>query len=168
MTNAERPNGSLHFDAWVSPVGKLCWAVRDGMLEALWFHERITRYSTTDAPKARRCEVSEEIRAQLIAYFEGDRKSFDLPLNLHGTEFQRATWHVLQAIPYGQTVSYAKQAILMGQPKATRAVANANGANPIPIIIPCHRVIASNGSLGGYSPGTKIKQWLLQHEQKHR
>lgn len=168
MVSAKWPNGDLNFDTWFSPVGKLSWATGDGMLEALWFAERSTRYSNHEASSTCLCELSEEIRAQLIAYFAGERKSFDLPLNPRGTEFQRTTWHTLRTIPYGQTMSYTEQATLMGRSKAVRAVANANGANPIPIIIPCHRVIASDGSLGGYGPGIPLKQWLLQHEQKHR
>jgi methylated-DNA-[protein]-cysteine S-methyltransferase len=101
---------------------------------------------------------------QLDEYFAGQRKKFELNLRPVGTEFQRSVWQELQAIPYGQTASYKEVASRLGQPRAMRAVGNANGRNPIAIIVPCHRVLAHDGSLGGYSSGLDIKRWLLQHE----
>ena len=100
---------------------------------------------------------------QLHAYFQGKRREFDLPLVLEGTPFQKAVWEELQNIPFGQTVSYSDIAERIGKPTAYRAVANAIGANPLPVIIPCHRVTAKNG-LGGYSGGIAKKRWLLRHE----
>lgn len=104
---------------------------------------------------------------QLEEYFSGKRCTFDLPLHLVGTPFQKKVWRQLMKIPYGQTVSYAELARRIGRPKAYRAVANACGQNPLPIIVPCHRVIASGGKLGGYSGGLKRKRWLLRHEKEN-
>ena len=101
---------------------------------------------------------------QLQAYFEGTRKVFDLHLDSRGTEFQQKVWQLLQEIPFGQTRSYMDQAHAFGNEKAIRAVGTANGRNPISIVIPCHRVIGSNGSLTGYAGGLHRKQWLLRHE----
>jgi len=101
---------------------------------------------------------------QLTEYFEGTRQKFDLPLHPQGTEFQQKVWSQLQEIPFGKTTSYQKMANALGDPKVIRAAASANGKNPISIIIPCHRVIGSDGSLTGYAGGLHRKKWLLQHE----
>src|SRR5271154_1380471 len=113
-----------------------------------------------------RAPFAETIR-QLRAYFDGELKNFDLPLSLEGTEFQLRVWKSLCAIPYGETISYGQLARLIGSPKAARAVGLANGSNPIPIIVPCHRVIGSNGSLVGYGGGLSNKKALLFLEKKH-
>jgi len=104
---------------------------------------------------------------QLKEYFEGHRKEFDLALNPAGTEFQQHVWGKVSEIPYGETTSYGLIAKLLGDQKFSRAVGLANGANPIPIIIPCHRVIGNDGSLTGYAGGLDRKKWLLNHEQSH-
>ena len=104
---------------------------------------------------------------QLDDYFSGTRLQFELPLSPAGTEFQQQVWHALIAIPYGQTTSYGELAKKINRPKASRAVGAANGANPIPIVIPCHRVIGSTGNLTGFGGGIPTKQWLLAHEKKH-
>jgi methylated-DNA-[protein]-cysteine S-methyltransferase len=101
---------------------------------------------------------------QLCAYFAGDLHEFELPVDPGGTEFQRQVWKALRAIPYGTTVSYGELAQRLEKPTATRAVGAANGANPIPIVIPCHRVIGANGSLTGFGGGLDAKRWLLEHE----
>jgi methylated-DNA-[protein]-cysteine S-methyltransferase len=101
---------------------------------------------------------------QLDEYFAGKRRTFDLPLSPQGTPFQQTVWKQLQEIPYGQTVSYAQLAKAIRRPKACRAVGNANGKNPIPILIPCHRVIASDGGLGGFACGIEVKKQLLKTE----
>ena len=104
--------------------------------------------------------------SQLDEYINGQRQVFDIPLDLStGTPFQQTVWEALLKIPYGKTISYAQLANHIGQPTACRAVANANGKNPISLIIPCHRVIASDGKLGGYTGGVEIKQTLLDTEQ---
>ena len=98
---------------------------------------------------------------QLKEYFSGERKHFDLPLEIEGTEFQKRVWNELLKIPYGRTISYKELAVRLGDEKVIRAAASANGANPLPIVIPCHRVIGSNGSLIGYGGGLEIKEKLL-------
>ena len=103
---------------------------------------------------------------QFIQYFNGDRKIFELPLQQEGTGFQQQVWSQLLAIPFGRTISYIQLAIKQGDPKATRAVAAANGRNHIAIIIPCHRVIGANRSLTGYAGGIWRKKWLLDHEAR--
>jgi methylated-DNA-[protein]-cysteine S-methyltransferase len=106
----------------------------------------------------------DDLKTQLTGYFSGTRKSFDIPLAPKGTPFQLAVWNALLEIPYGDTVTYAELARRIGKPSAVRAVGAANGANPIPVIIPCHRVIGSNGTLTGYGGGIERKQWLLALE----
>ena len=101
---------------------------------------------------------------QLQSYFAGDRKNFELDLVLEGTDFQKKVWTALQEIPYGETISYKKLAETVGSPKGVRAVGAANGANPIPIIIPCHRVIGKDGSLTGFGGGLPLKKQLLELE----
>ncbi len=101
---------------------------------------------------------------QIQAYLNGERKDFDLPLSMQGTAFQREVWDELRRIPYGQTISYSELANRVKRPKACRAVGSANGKNPLSLIIPCHRVIAANASLGGYSGGLDRKRWLLDLE----
>ena len=105
---------------------------------------------------------------QFSAYFAGERHAFDLPLSQHGSEFQLQVWRALAQIPYGQTRSYADIADTIGNPKAVRAVGAANGRNPLPIIVPCHRVIGRDGTLTGYAGGLAIKQFLLVLGQTHR
>lgn len=106
-------------------------------------------------------------QAQLEEYLDGRRTSFDLPLDMQGTNFQKSVWRQLLTIPYGKTESYAALARSMKKDKAARAVGSANGKNPLCIIVPCHRVIASDGTLGGYSGGLDIKKTLLTLEQRH-
>ena len=105
---------------------------------------------------------------QIEEYFSGKRKEFLLKLDPQGTIFQRRVWKQLEKIPYGEVVSYGEIASIIGKPKAFRAVGNANGKNPIAIIIPCHRVIGSNGSLTGYGGGLWRKEWLIEHEKGYQ
>ncbi|MTI22114.1 methylated-DNA--[protein]-cysteine S-methyltransferase [Fulvivirga sp. RKSG066] len=109
----------------------------------------------------------EQLQAQMSEYFEGKRQTFDLQLLTPGTDFQNEVWKILQKIPYGQTASYKEQAIKLQRPEAVRAVASANGHNRVAIVIPCHRVIGSNGQLTGYAGGLARKQWLLDFERKN-
>lgn len=113
-------------------------------------------------------EPLEDCVYQLNEYFEGQRKTFDLKLNPQGTNFQNRVWDTLLAIPYGKTISYLDLSKQFGDVKAIRAIANANGKNPIWIIVPCHRVIGSDGSLTGYAGGLHRKQWLLEHESPYK
>ena len=108
----------------------------------------------------------QQAQQQLQDYFRGVRRNFSVALHMSGTAFQQRVWNGLLRIPYGQTVSYQEEAQAINQPSAVRAVANANGANRMSIIIPCHRVIGKNGQLVGYGGGLSRKQWLLQHEQR--
>jgi methylated-DNA-[protein]-cysteine S-methyltransferase len=111
-----------------------------------------------------RPEAFAEVRAQLAQYFAGERRDFDLDLRLRGTPFQVSVWNALREIPYGETLSYGELARRIGQPEAVRAVGTANGANPISVVVPCHRVIGADGSLTGYGGGLERKQLLLELE----
>ena len=113
-------------------------------------------------------EVLEDAVYQLNEYFNGEREQFNLKLNPEGTDFQQTVWKALQQIPYGKTCSYLELSKTLGDVKAIRAVANANGKNPLWIIIPCHRVIGSDGSLTGYAGGIHRKKWLLDHENPYK
>lgn len=110
----------------------------------------------------------EQLNSELDEYFAGGRKTFDIPLVTPGTVFQQQVWNILQEIPYGKTRSYKEQALAFGNLKAIRAVAGANGANRIAIVIPCHRVIGDNGQMTGYGGKIWRKRWLIEHEQKNR
>lgn len=104
---------------------------------------------------------------QLTAYFAGDLVEFDLPLDLGGSPHQQAVWELLRAVPYGSTTTYKALAVRLGRPGASRAVGAANARNPVGIVVPCHRVIGSDGMLTGYAAGLPTKRWLLAHEQSH-
>jgi methylated-DNA-[protein]-cysteine S-methyltransferase len=146
-----------------SPIGPLLLAADESGL-------RLVHFASGRRPKVPQRDWTEdeapfkEVTRQLQAYFQGKLKEFDLPLVLDGTEFQMLVWRNLQKIPYGETVSYGQLAKRIGKPEASRAVGLANGSNPIPIIIPCHRVIASNGHLTGFGGGIPLKKKLLALE----
>lgn len=145
-----------------SPVGPLRLVAEDGFLTELRFGGEIGRECADDVND----RVLDEAQRQLDEYFCGIRKVFELPLRPHGTKFQLADWMALREIPYGETVSYGDIARAIGKPKAFRAVGMANHNNPISIIVPCHRVIGSDGKLTGYGGGLEIKRYLLDLEQK--
>lgn len=107
------------------------------------------------------------LEKELCEYFEGKRKMFSVALHTPGNEFSQSVWEILQRIPYGKTISYKEQAEMMNNPKAIRAIASTNGRNRLAIIIPCHRVIGSNGSMTGYAAGIEKKKWLLRFERDH-
>jgi methylated-DNA-[protein]-cysteine S-methyltransferase len=144
-----------------SPVGELLIRSHDGAVTAIEF-------SPFEVPVDGRDDADPVLRAtreQLRAYFEGARTEFDLPMEPAGTEFQRKVWQALCTIPYGKTASYGEVAASLGlKPGASRAVGTANGANPIPIVVPCHRVIGADGRLTGYGGGLDRKQILLRLE----
>ena len=147
-----------------SPIGTLCAAFDDeGRLCELGF-ERSSRRLGNASGSCSSMRRLDDLTTQLGDYFAGRRRTFTIELAPNGTPFQLAVWKALLAIPYGDTVSYAELARRIGKPRAVRAVGAANGANPIPVIIPCHRVIGSNGTLTGYGGGIERKQWLLTHE----
>jgi O-6-methylguanine DNA methyltransferase len=145
-----------------SPLGPLLLGAEDGALTLLWMSPLPER--ETGGADARDRAVLAAARDQLEAYFAGDLTAFDLPLAPVGTPFQQRVWSALVEIPFGETVSYGSLAIRLGRPGAARAVGLANGSNPISIIIPCHRVIGSDGRLTGYGGGIDRKAWLLDHE----
>ncbi|MFZ9817675.1 MAG: methylated-DNA--[protein]-cysteine S-methyltransferase [Ilumatobacteraceae bacterium] len=125
---------------------------------------RGSRGGSASLPKGAAASMVRLAERELREYFAGRRKKFTVALDLDGTDFQRAAWEAMRKIPFGTTISYGDQARSMGKPKAFRAVGSANGRNPIPIIVPCHRVVAGDGSLGGYSLGLAMKRKLLALE----
>ncbi len=152
-----------------SPIGPLTLIAQDGRLAGV--HMEVTRYEpdATALGTAVRCDADPVLAAaagQLSAYFSGQLTTFELPLTLEGTGFQRSVWAGLQAIPYGETISYGELARRIGQPSASRAVGLANGRNPVSIVVPCHRVIGADGSLTGYGGGMDRKRFLLGLEQR--
>ena len=148
-----------------SPIGPLLLVGDEDGLRQLWFVEG-RRKRRPNPDWVQNAKPLAAAIGQLREYFAGRRENFDLPLVLDGTPFQLSVWRNLQTIPYGQTVSYLDLAKKIGNPKAVRAVGLANGSNPIPIIIPCHRVIGSNGSLTGFGGGLPVKQKLLALESR--
>ncbi len=150
-----------------SPFGPLTIVgSRAGIRAILWPSDDPARAGLTGAAlRPLSTDVLDETARQLAAYFAGNRTSFDLPLDLDGTEFQLAAWRALAEIPYGETRSYAEQAALLGRPAAVRAVGTANGRNPISIVLPCHRVVGSDGSLRGFAGGLDAKAALLTFER---
>jgi|SRR5690625_1227011 len=142
-----------------SPLGKLEIIASDQAITAVRFTDKLR-----DKP-SETSEILQETRKQLDEYFQNKRTSFDIPLAPSGTDFQKKVWSILKEIPYGQVISYKEVSRRLGNEKQIRAAANANGQNPILILIPCHRVIGSNGTLTGYSGGLSKKKWLLEFEK---
>lgn len=149
-----------------TPIGELLLAGEDGALSMIGFPKGSMRrepepdWIFNEKPLADAC-------AQLREYFAGERREFNLPLKLNGTEFQISVLEALQQIPYGETTSYGEIAKRIGRPRAVRAVGAANGRNPIPIVVPCHRVIGSTGDLTGFGGGLDTKEALLRLEAEH-
>jgi O-6-methylguanine DNA methyltransferase len=123
-------------------------------------------WSQHDAASASTQSILDQLTAELTAYFDGSLRAFTTPIHLDGTDFQRAVWGTLLEIPYGQTQAYSDQGQRLNRPSAQRAIANANGSNPISILVPCHRIVRKSGALGGYRGGIERKQWLIEHERK--
>ena len=161
---AEKMN-EVYYTRFESPVGRLLLAADAKGLRRVSFENSKRSAPPESNWKQNRAAFAEVIR-QLQAYFRGELKEFDLPLAMEGTEFQLRVWNKLREIPYGETISYAQLAGRIGNPKAVRAVGLANGSNPIPIIVPCHRVIGSDGSLTGFGGGLPTKKRLLELESK--
>ena len=154
---------ALTYDVVAAPIGRLIVASDGSAVAGVWManaspsDDQWERQRGTDP-------VLAEARRELLAYFDGTLREFRIPLAPNGTEFQRRVWDALREIPFGTTISYAALARRLNNTAALRAVGAANGRNPIPIIIPCHRVIGSDGSLTGFGGGIERKRWLLQHE----
>jgi len=147
-----------------SPIGRLLLTTDGAALTGLYMEvSRKADSSSVCSDDATVGPLPAAIR-QLDEYFAGQRREFELPLRLGGTEFQRRVWGELEEIPYGETWSYGQLASRIGKPRASRAVGLANGRNPISIVVPCHRVIGADGSLTGYGGGLERKRWLLAHE----
>lgn len=146
-----------------SPVGTLTLAATDDGLHAIEF-PRNRHPADREGWKAGHHAHLDHAARQLDAYFAGRRRAFDLPLAPRGTDFQRTVWMTLAGIGYGETISYAQLAQRVGKPTAMRAVGAANGRNPLPIVLPCHRVIGADGSLTGFGGGLPTKQFLLELE----
>ncbi|PTL75232.1 methylated-DNA--[protein]-cysteine S-methyltransferase [Vitiosangium sp. GDMCC 1.1324] len=150
-----------------SPVGTLRLYATEDALTAIYM-ENHKGAPVLVANERKDHPVLEAARRQLEEYFAGERVSFDLPLGPAGTPFQQSVWAALREIPLGATWSYANLARHIGREGSARAVGAANGKNPISIIVPCHRVVGTDGSLTGYAGGVPVKQWLLEHEQRIR
>jgi len=154
---------ALRYDRFDSPIGPLTLAADDTGLRHVLFPEN--RYDAAGREQwLRDPDFVAEARRQLLDYLAGTREGFDLPLAPVGTAFQLKVWHTLAQIPFGQTWSYAQLAERVGKPTASRAVGAANGRNPLPIVLPCHRVIGANGSLTGFGGGLPTKLALLRLE----
>lgn len=160
----------LIFDVMSSPVGQLLLTAEDAGLTRVYFERHV--YGDPVNPPWRRAaehggtaaDVIRESRRQLDAYFVGELTAFSVPLAPVGTDFQQRVWTALRGIAFGDTVSYSEIARRIGAPDAVRAVGAANGRNPLPIVVPCHRVIGTSGALTGFGGGIERKRWLLQHE----
>lgn len=147
----------MHCVSYSSPIGNLNLFANSEALVKIEF-------GANALPPSELNSVLKNTVQQLDEYFQGRRTGFDLKLEPRGTDFQRSVWEGLQSIPYGSTCSYGDLANVVKKPKAARAVGQANNRNPLPIIIPCHRVIGANKALVGYGGGLPIKKWLLEHE----
>ena len=174
MHSSPQPSSSLSRLVCNSPVGPLGLVARNEELSGIFLKVDPARFAhqvelTYGAPGREAKAPFKEVVHQLEEYFEGKRLVFRLPLDLEqGTPFQRKVWKALLEIPYGRTVSYKEIAEAIGQPSASRAVGGANGMNPIPIVIPCHRVVAAGNKLGGYTGGLDVKTRLLELETNTR
>lgn len=156
----------MHYSHLDSPIGRVLLVGRpDGVLTGLYIADH-DRCPPVQAGWEEDDAVLAEARRQLIEYFSGDRTDFDLALESAGTAFQREVWEALTKIPYAETWSYGELAAHIGRPGSSRAVGAANGRNPISIVVPCHRVIGTDGSLTGYGWGPDRKTWLLDHERR--
>lgn len=167
LTNSRLPSDQQHVfpeSGFISAIDSLHTPI--GYLHVASNGQAITRVSFEDQPigQPQRDSLVDSLLLKLTAYFAGQPIHFDIPLSPAGSAFQQQVWQQLQQIPYGKTISYKELALAFGGPTFTRAVASANGANPLALVIPCHRVIGSHGELTGYAGGLWRKKWLLEHE----
>lgn len=157
---------STYYTTLESPVGPILLTANDTALTNLYMNQHRHAVDLPADAVEQETPLLTEAKRQLTAYFAGERQVFDLPLAPEGTEFQKKVWKQLEAIPYGETISYGELATRVGNANASRAVGLANGRNPISIIVPCHRVIGANGKLVGYGGGLSNKEVLLGLERK--
>lgn len=155
---------TIHYTRIDSPIGPLLLAASDAGMHTIEFQDAKHPVKRGEDWKQSAHPLLEQAKRQLDEYFAGRRRSFDLPLAPRGTPFQRQVWETLATIGYGETLSYGRLAARVGRPAASRAVGAANGRNPLPIVLPCHRVIGANGSLTGFGGGLPTKQFLLRLE----
>jgi len=156
---------SLFYKHFASPLGKLkLVASETGLIAILWENDNPRRVPLEDLVEDNDQRILVETERQLKEYFAGKRDVFSMPLDMRGTAFQKDVWRALQAIPFGETLSYGEIAKQLGRPTASRAVGAANGRNPISIVVPCHRVIGSSGKLTGFAGGLDAKAHLLNLE----
>lgn len=162
----------LHRTTVTTPIGDLRVVASDHGIREISMPLPDARHIPARATENADHPILLETRRQIDEYFRGDRLLFDLPLDVEGTSFQREVWDALAEIPYGTTESYGQLAERVGRPGAARAVGGANGRNPVPLVVPCHRVIGANGTMVGYGgpsqDGIAIKRWLLRHESQVR
>lgn len=161
-----------------SPIGTLTIVADTDAIVQIWFDSESVRLNPdghgrsvpgpTELVEAGEHPVLDRAVTQLDQYFHGERTEFDLPLSPKGTPFQQEAWLALREIPFGETITYGEQARRLGDSKKSRAVGAANGKNPIPIVVPCHRVVGANGKLTGFAGGLGTKAWLLDHEWRVR
>ena len=158
------PIGPLVLVASVRGLRAVLWS-RDDAMRVRGAQEDPVAPRSDETPTCSAEAILQQAAAELDEYFEGTRRSFDVPLDPVGTAFQQQAWAALRTIPYGETVTYGEQAERLGDRRKARAVGAANGRNPISIIVPCHRVVGSNGALVGFAGGLDVKAWLLDHER---
>lgn len=158
---------TTYYSFWRSPIGEVLMT-SDGFALTGLYLENQKYHPAVDKRWISRDELDlfDVARTQLTEYFEGTRTEFELVFKFDGTEFQQEVWNQLSKIPYGETISYQELADRIGRPKAVRAVGQANGRNPICIMVPCHRVVGMNGTLTGYGGGLPRKEYLLKHESR--
>ena len=149
---------SVYYAYYDSPIGAVEITAADDHIKSLYFRDELGETDLNTPP------VMQECINQLDEYFKKERTDFDLPLSAEGTEFQHRVWKALLNVPFGRTASYLDIANILGDRNSVRAVGNANGKNPISVIVPCHRIIGSGGKLIGYGGGLWRKEWLLKHE----
>jgi O-6-methylguanine DNA methyltransferase len=157
----ETPIGEIHVASTDAGLAYVELPKASGCGLRGWLHHHLPEARCVESRARNRDAV-----AQILEYLEGERTEFDLPLDLRGTRFQRAVWQALREIPYGEQRSYRDIAVAVGRPKAVRAVGAANGSNPVALVVPCHRVINSDGKLGGYGGGLELKARLLALESR--
>ncbi len=160
IAELDSPLGTLRLAATRKGLAQICLPRAAGPGFTGWLARRLP-----DAERVDWLPLLDKARQELDAYFAGQLREFTLPLDLHGTPFQRSVWEALRRIGYGETQSYADVARAVGRPNALRAVGNANGANPVAVVVPCHRVINADGGLGGYGGGPEAKRRLLALEK---
>lgn len=167
MAGPEKDSAVLRKAKWDSPIGTLTVVVSPRGLRGIYFPHHNSRDIAVLDNIATDDTNQDVVRvvSQLQEYFAGRRDNFEVNLDLVGTDFQQMAWRALADVPFGSTATYAHQAAHIGRPTAVRAVGGANRMNPVPIVLPCHRIVGSNGSLTGFAGGPDTKQWLLQHER---